>query len=309
MQFKALQLEDKAVFDRIFRRNPPESSWFNFTNLFIWQKTYQPQWTLEDDCLFILMHRHGVIYAFPPFVADQSQFIPATDKLINYFSEQGIPFNLKGLSPDMVQILTGWQPETFIATPCRDRYDYVYSAADLRELRGRKYHSKRNFVNRFSAANPNWRYVELTKDIIPDCMFVANQWCENKTCALFSDLELEHQAIGIAFDNFDKLGITGGALAVGDKIEAFSLGEMITPEMAVIHIEKANIYIDGIYTVINQEFCRNAWSNAVYINREEDLGIDGLRKAKESYFPVKLVEKYDIILASQASEQQDSEHH
>lgn len=298
MQFQDLHLEHKVLFDKIFARQIYENSWFNFSNLFIWQNAYRPKWALSDDCLYITLDRDGVFYAFPPFVAALDQFNPAVAQFKNYFDATGRPFILKGLSLQMTEHLINQNPHRYTATPRRDRYDYVYRSSDLQELKGRRYHAKRNHVNKFSLTYPDWSYINITEAQIPACLEVAKRWCEYRQCGASPDLYLEHQAIETALNNFTSLGLKGGAISIKGKIEAFSLGELTTPDMAVIHVEKANPEINGLYAVINQQFCRNCWSETLYINREEDLGVHGLRKAKESYLPVKLIEKYDITLDS-----------
>jgi hypothetical protein len=297
VHLQPLELKDKPLFDTIFQRHQPDNSWFSFVNFFIWQDAYHPQWAWEDECLFITLSRNGQFYAAPPFAPDQSRFVAGVELLIDYFASLKLPFHLKGLSTQMTNLLTTSQPHRFAVTPQRDRFDYVYLATDLIGLNGRKYHTKRNHINKFISVNHNWHYVEITDAWLPDCLQIANLWCEQKECSIHPDLEFEHQAIEIALNNFSALGLTGGAIVIGDKLEAFSCGEMLNSEMAVIHIEKANSEIDGLYTMLNHEFCRHAWQQALFINREEDLGLDGLRKAKESYFPIRLVEKHDLTLA------------
>jgi len=296
MDFQPLKLEHKPIFDRMFSRAQSDNSWFTFVNLFIWQDAYHPEWALEDDCLFITLSRHGIFYAFPPFIPSEQDFPAAVNKLVNYFDFRGLPFLLKGLSAPLAELLTAHQAGRFTATPRRDRYDYVYLTTDLAELNGRKYHSKRNHITNFSALNPDWRYGKLTPSRIPECLEIATLWCAHRECAIYPDLALEYQAIQLAFANYEALGLQGGVILVNNKVQAFTFGEKLNKEMTVIHIEKANPRIDGLYAIINKEFCLNAWQDVTYINREEDLGIHGLRKAKESYFPVKLIEKYDITL-------------
>jgi len=296
MDFQPLKLEHKPIFDKMFARTQSDNSWFTFVNLFIWQDAYHPEWVVEDDCLFVTLSRHGVFYAFPPFVPSEQDFPAAVDKLVTYFNGRDVPFLLKGLSASMAELLTTCRPGRFTATPRRDRYDYVYLTTDLAELNGRKYHSKRNHITKFTAANPDWHYGKLTPSRIEECMEIANIWCVHRECAIYPDLALEYQAIKLAFANYDALDLQGGVILIDNKVQAFTFSEKLNKEMAVIHIEKANPKIDGLYAIINKEFCKNAWQEVTYINREEDLGVPGLRKAKESYFPVKLIEKYDLTL-------------
>jgi hypothetical protein len=128
--------------------------------------------------------------------------------------------------------------------------------------------------------------------LIDEVLQLQEDWCEFKECADNQDLFLEDQAIYEALKNYRLLKFKGGVVLIDGKVEAFSFGEILNPETAVIHVEKANPEIPGLYTAINQMFASDSWSDVKYINREQDLGLEGLRKAKESYYPVHMIEKY-----------------
>ncbi|HWR40772.1 MAG TPA: phosphatidylglycerol lysyltransferase domain-containing protein [Patescibacteria group bacterium] len=297
MDYQPLTLTDKALFDRIFRRQRYENSWLTFTNLWMWHEAYAPEWAQDGDVLFLRVTRENQTYAFPPLLPPDADLAAAMEKLVIDFDRRGLPLEVKGLSPDMVKALEEAAPARFRFTSLRDRWDYLYAATDLRELAGRKYHSKRNHISRFQTTYPNWTYAPLTPELVPACRVNSDIWCEQRQCDLHPDLAFEYRAIQAALENLTKLGLTGGAIFLDGKVEAFTFGEMLNEDTLVIHIEKANGEIPGLYPAINQEFCRRAFPEAVWINREEDLGSEGLRKAKESYYPVRLVEKYAARLA------------
>jgi len=139
-------------------------------------------------------------------------------------------------------------------------------------------------------------YMPLTEALVQDCIDNELEWCEKRNCDEVLDLRCEKFAIIEALLKFSYLELSGGVIMIGGKVEAFTFGEALNEDTAVIHVEKGNPDINGIYAVINQEYCVNNWESMQYINREEDMGIEGLRKAKESYYPVTLIEKYDVAV-------------
>ncbi len=172
----------------------------------------------------------------------------------------------------------------------RDNSDYVYRTEDLIALKGKKYDGKRNKIKRFLKNNIPI-YQELTDDLVPDCLKLLAKWSKNKIPAICLD-----EPIKEALNNFSALDVEGAAIKINGKVEAFTIGEALNDDTAIIYIEVANSDIDGLAQYINQQFCRNAWSRCTYINREQDMGDAGLRRAKLSYHPVKLINKFDITL-------------
>ena len=184
-------------------------------------------------------------------------------------------------------------PARFLARPDRDQFDYVYPAKSLAGLSGRKLHKKKNHLNSF-LKNVDHKYLPLEKSLVEAVLDMQEDWCRMRECSLHPELLDEDHAVFEALQQFGRLDYIGGVILVEGKVEAFSLGEMLNPGTAVIHIEKANPGIPGLYAAINQMFAQNAWGKAEYINREQDLGVEGLRKAKLSYQPHHLVEKYTL---------------
>lgn len=177
----------------------------------------------------------------------------------------------------------------------RDHCDYVYLTEELIHLEGNKFHGKRNHINKFKKHH-TYDYTTLTPDLIDACLSLESEWCNLKHCELFPGLLGEERAIYQALHNMEKLDFKGGVIQIDGAVEAFALGEQLNPHTAVIHIEKANPAFDGLYQLINQEFCAHEWKGMTYINREQDLGDEGLRKAKLSYHPHHLVNKYTVTL-------------
>ena len=188
-------------------------------------------------------------------------------------------------------------PGRYEFTPDRDNYEYIYKSEDLINLSGKKFRQKKNHLNQFRMQYSNYEYMPITEDIIPLCRETAASWVETHH---EEGIEDELVAINLLFDNWETLGLKGGAIKLFGRVEAFSIGELLNDKMALIHIEKANPDIRGLYQAINNEFIRHEFSDVEFINREEDMGLPGLRQAKESYNPDHFAEKYDAVYANEA---------
>lgn len=293
IEFKALEKADKSIFDKYFRARYYENAHFNFTNLYIWRKPYKTRWTEFDGVIYIIVEWKGETFALQPFGSDD-KMQSAIKNLIDYFAANNIEFMISGVEKFFVDELNRYPDAEFEITKIDYNFDYVYLADDLINLAGRKFHSKKNHLNAFYKSYPFAEYVPITCEIIPECREVLEAWFELRRPELPNDpfLADEHNAIIEILDNFKDFNLKGGALKLDDKIIAFSFGEQLNEDTAVIHVEKADSTIRGAYAAINQAFAAEAWSKMKYINREEDMGLPNLRKAKESYKPVKLIEKF-----------------
>lgn len=292
--YKNIEIADKPIFDYFFSLKPFENSEFTFTNLFIWRHNYNIQHAVIDDHLCIAGRYEGDLpFIFPPIGKDSTTTGDVLLKMIEDYKQKGYPIIIKGMTQDYKELFELSVPGLLEYSPDPDNFDYVYLSQDLIKLEGRKYHSKRNHINRF-IKNYEYKYEPICVENIEECIIAEIEWSAERRGD--RGLEEERAAIIEALRNFDYLKLKGGALRINDKIEAFSIGQLLNPEMAVIHIEKANVDYRGCYTAINQQFAEHAWSDTLYINREEDMGIEGLRKSKLSYYPIKMVKKYTGLL-------------
>jgi hypothetical protein len=289
--FKPIEIQDKAVFMEYFRQDPPEISELTFTNLFIWRHQYRPVWMEWGDCLLIIYQpKGGIPYGlFPVGTGDKRQ---ALETLCRELKRLASEVRICRVGEHSVKHHV--DPDRYTVLPDRDNSDYVYLTSDLINLSGRKYHKKKNHVNQF-IKNHDFEYRPLNPELVEHFFEMQEAWCRMRECVENPELLAEDYAIHEALTWFKDLDFQGGAILINAGVEAFSLGEMLNKETAVIHIEKANPEIPGLYAAINQCFCMNAWPEATYINREQDMGIDGLRKAKESYYPHHMVNKYTVI--------------
>lgn len=292
--FKEIELEDKAVFDEYIGKKIYDNSEFNFTNFFIWRYHYKLSFTVYKDHLCIIgQYRKKFPIIFPPLGHQEDGFDSALMMLVEYFKEKGYPVIIKSITEPIREVMDKALPGVFRYKPDPDMYDYVYLSEDLINLKGRKYQKKRNHINKFKNRY-EYQYEPIAQDNIEECLIAGMEWAAARSDEL--GIQEEKVAIVEALRNMDFLGIQGGALRINGKIQAFSLGEQLNPHMAVIHIEKANTDYDGSYAMINQQFAQNCWGHLKYINREEDMGLAGLRKAKKSYHPIKMIVKYTGLL-------------
>ncbi|HEX3020029.1 MAG TPA: phosphatidylglycerol lysyltransferase domain-containing protein [Chitinispirillaceae bacterium] len=293
--FKPLELTDREVINSALWLYQPETSDLTFTNLFMWRRKYHYQWCMHEKWLFLIAKGDNEnIYALEP-VGPPSRF-EVTLILLKWLDKQSssLPVILRADKRMLNEVNT---KDIFETEPIRDHFDYLYSTTDLITLSGRHYHSKRNHLKRFFK-DYQTDYQILSKTQITKCLDFSSRWCQINHCKKDTSLYDEHVAISEAFIHFDQLQLNGAALYIKGEMVAFTLGELLNNVTAVIHVEKAFTEFHGIYAAINQLFCANRFNHTSFINREQDLGDDGLRKAKLSYNPVRLVEKFRIKMKS-----------
>jgi hypothetical protein len=292
--FKDLSLEDKPLFDSLLKEIQPEISELTFTNLFVWNDSEPVKISRLGETMLVQRGRlrDGETFLLPPL--GKEPLPDVLGQLPKYeldLRENGLK-SFYGFTPHQVQQL---RKEELRSEPDRDDWDYVYLTRDLSELAGDKYHPKRNFIARCLSKH-DCRYAPIGPREIEDCLQLQTEWCNLRNCSEVKGLEAENTAIKTAFEHFAHLNIFGGAIYVDERLEAFTLGEQLNKDTAVIHFEKANPKIEGLYQLINQWFCQKALGQFMFVNREQDLGILGLRKAKESYYPHHMVEKSIVHL-------------
>jgi uncharacterized protein len=294
-KFKPLQLEDREALGEIVWKYQPQTSEWTFTNLFIWRSHYGFQWSRYRDWVLLLSaaHPQGPFFLQP--IGPPSR-LDVVRKCLQWLREEKGEKNPRIERADSRLVDEIREAQDLAFEPTRDQSDYVYQGQDLIQLAGRKYHGKRNHINKFLQTCA-FTYASLEARLLPECLKLGGFWCEIHRCEEDMNLMGEWEAVREALAHFPELKIQGGVILIQDKVEAFSLGELLNRETAVIHVEKANPEIPGLYPVINQQFGEKTWPQVPWINREQDLGEPGLRKAKESYFPDRLAGKFRVRLA------------
>jgi hypothetical protein len=294
-QFKPLALEDRDLLRHHLWDYRPETSELTFTNLFMWQSHYGYQWCRERDWLLVVSTKvSGAAWALPPLGPP-----PRADicrQVLAWLREtQGVADPaIERADPRLAAELAGMAE--FVVEPVRDHFDYLYRTADLIQLAGGQYHTQRNHINSFNRDH-HYRYETLRPEHLPACLDLGARWCQMKRCDQDLSLTGEWGAVQVALTNFQALQLQGGVILVNDRVAAFSCGELLNKETAVIHLEKADPELRSLYAVINQQVTQEIWAGVPFINREQDLGEPGLRKAKLSYHPDHLVKKFRIRLA------------
>ena len=294
MQWKPIDITDRELIESYTKNNRIEISDITFTNLFIWHFSRAICYAIVDETLLIKTRypNENPFIFYPIGGGDKKSALLRAKK---YFTKNNFPFVIKSLSNADLEELNGFEIGTFEIYKNRDRFDYVYSVQELIELKGRKYHKKKNHLNRFKELY-EYKYERITKENLDELLEMWKFWFGQNGDKVSEGLKNEYIGVVEVIRYFDSLSLKGGLLRIDGKIVAFSFGEELNSDTVVIHTEKADIEIHGAYQMINQQFLENEWSDYTYVNREEDLGIEGLRKAKNSYNPIYLVEKNEATL-------------
>jgi uncharacterized protein len=291
LNFTPLVIDHKQEIEALLRQYPPIISEMTFTNLFIWRYYYQFQIAFHQEFVTLLAQPKGAHpYFFPPL--GKGDIRSWAIECLNYFKNQDLLPCFQRIPESMTKELSDFSGLKIVAD--RDNSDYVYRINKLIRLSGNKYHTLKNHINRFNKKH-TWEYLPLTPDLIEECLNLQEEWCRSKNCLESHHLLNEDQAIIESINKMNSLSYKGGVIRIDQKVEAFTLGEILNPETVVIHIEKANPELPGLYPVLQQQFLEREWSIIPFVNREQDLGIEGLRKSKLSYHPEFMVNKYRLI--------------
>lgn len=296
--FKQLELSDKEILDKFFKANQMQNSETTFTNLYMWRQCYAVRWLVVHGHLVIAPNAYESHWILPPYGLGHGddEYRQSLLDVEADFKNRGVPFVIRAVTEEEKERIERVLPGKFDFTYERDISDYIYHGEDLRELKGRKYSKKRNHLNAFLKDYPDHVVEPLSKDNAAEAWDFVERWCGERNCAgdIDSSLLCERQAIYDALFAFEDLDYQGLLIRIDGKVVAFTMGEMVNDKTLVIHIEKAFGDYRGLYPAINKAFV-NLFPEADFINREEDMGLEGLRKAKESYYPSHLLKKYKAV--------------
>lgn len=289
---------DRVWITAAAAKSGERASEYSFANLLLWASAFQQT---VADYHGLLLVRVGVAEGFGYFwPAGEGDVSAALTALEADAAERGEPFRLVCLSAEQVEKLEALRPGEFAFTSHRDGWDYLYDVDKLADLAGRKLHSKRNHCARFEDAVPDWSFSPMTPADLPECLALDEEWDrrsrEREGAEEATDMTLERRALLTAAKYFSEIGLEGGVLRDGSgRLLAFTMGDPISADTFDVHFEKALDDVPGCYAVINREFARylrEKYPSLRYLNREEDMGIEGLRRAKESYYPDLMGEKH-----------------
>ncbi len=294
LKFKKLEIGDKKEFESYMDGHGYRHSEASFSNLFIWQEAWNIRWAQDGEALYMSMDSDVYRpFLLPPYLKDTAMSCrPYMEKAQTYMMDTFGVFYMKCVIPEMVAKIKEDCKGRFKFTYDACNSEYIYNTADLINLEGKKYHSKRNHINRF-LKNHTYEFLSYTPDLEEDCLFIHNSWMEERQYMSEREAAEELLATQKALQYFDRLNFAGCVIKSDGKPAAFSFGERICEDTAIIHIEKACCGQDGVYQLINREFAARAFSDTRYINRAEDMGLEGLRKAKLSYYPAFMLKRYD----------------
>lgn len=275
-----LCLSDKLLVDAALKASPQMLSDYNFTNLWMWDPLRNYQLLEREGFLLI---QFGDIFLYP---LGKGSPVPLIQKLI----QENRPFRMRAIPEEALKELAFLSPHIF---PEENRFDYLYNFDDLVNLPGNAYQAKRNLIHQFER-DYDYKFEEINESNLPQVVEAEEKWYQESS---EKNIDFEHEGALRALYHFSPLGIRGGALFIENKVVAYSLAEYIHPEVLLIHEEKAFSEHHGAYQMINQQMLKHL-PHVLLVNREEDLGKENLHKVKESYHPVKLLKKFQILIAT-----------
>ena len=291
IDFHRLVPAQMEEYNRILFSGRPRGCEYSFANLCLWGRQ---QVAFLHGCVAFFSHYNGrSVYPYPIGSGDRRAVIEA---VLQDARERGIPCRITGMTDDDRAELESWFPDKFAIRTDRDVFDYVYAVDDLADLRGRKFQKKRNHFNRFRAEHPDYEVRELNNCNLHQALRMVDDWYRIRMKAdPHGNYMLENIAMARGFRNYQKLGMEGIMLLDGGEVLAVTMGSQLGPDTFDIHFEKAREDVDGAYNAVNCEFARYLrlkYPQVRYLDREDDMGLEGLRKAKLSYNPHHMVEKH-----------------
>lgn len=295
ISFRPITIKDKELITSFTLPSDNRNCDYSFSNICSWRFLYDTEFAVVDKMLLIrfwIENKTKMVYMAP---TEQIDLKHAIELLETDAKKNGRELCMLGVTPEAKIRLEEAMPGSFIYLSDRDYFDYIYLREDLATLRGKKYQAKRNHVNNFVKTYP-YKYIEITPELVPECLQLESKWFKaNSGGDDEQELNDERRSMIYALNHCEELGLRGGAICVNHQIVAFSFGAPITYNTFGVHVEKADINYEGSYAIINKEFAAHLPEQYIYVNREEDLGIEGLRKAKLSYQPTILLEKSAAI--------------
>lgn len=285
IDFKLISIEDKDLLNKYLdSRCNKNLCDYNFVNLAIWAEIYNAQWAMFKDTLIIYNGKDDIFLMPSGCNIDSGRIITLSEE----FFKSGYSGNFTLVEKNFVESHRIELEKYFEITEDLAFADYIYSVEKLVALKGKKLQKKKNLVNQFIKNKPDYKVLKLEKNLFPECFKIAEEWCASKNCEKIG-FSHEKSALGKAFDNCDELNIDGLSIFVQNKMIAFSIFSRMNEEMYDIHFEKFNSDIKGAGQIINFETAKYLQDKCKFVNREQDLGLEGLRQAKLSYDPEMII--------------------
>lgn len=295
-----LTLADRAWLAPLLAAENSLSSDGCFGTFFLWGSAFGLTAARLGDRLLARYGGEDALFAYP---AGSGELLPAIRQLYALAAADGAPLTLAGVNEDQKSRLEQAFPGCFAFTEKRDAADYIYDAEKMDTLSGKKLQSKRNHCNRFEQEYPDWHFEPLTREHFGDCLALLEQWEAGHEEDVDEMQLAEQAAVRSALENYEQLKLVGGMLFVGERPVAFTIGEFVGQNGVDVRFEKADVSVHGAYQMINRQFVRylrESNPSLQWLNREEDMGHEGLRRAKESYYPARMLMKYDAVFVGPA---------
>lgn len=291
MEFHSPTLDDLKWVGKAFDYGQTDCCEYCFGNLFMWSDIYDNK-IADDNGIFVSADfTETPVFCYPIGKGDKKATI---EKLISFTENMNVALEFYGLTEKDKDELESLFPEKFHFEEKRDSFDYLYTTESLSTLSGRKLASKRNHISYFEK-NFDWKYEPINESNISQCKLLNEHWEKLNKEKNPEEISHEHFAIQKALNNYFDLNLEGGVLTIQNEIVAFTFGEKLNDRTFCTHVEKAYGNIRGAYQMINRELSRQLLGKYEYINREDDTGSEGLRQAKLSYHPCRLVVKYSAV--------------
>ncbi|MCU0599076.1 MAG: phosphatidylglycerol lysyltransferase domain-containing protein [Desulfobacterales bacterium] len=289
LEFSSIDLSKQHAYLEALSQSPQVTSDYSFINLWGWMTVYGLEWAWSENLVWIRQNLPRPMNWAP--VGDWKH--ADWTRIVKPSPESGAGF--VRVPEPLVEIWKNFFGQSMTATEDRDQWDYVYDSKELIELPGNRFHKKKNHLNQFKKAYA-CQYAPITHNIVEQAKAMQNDWCTWRECS--SDIELAHEneAIARVLAAWDDLsGVMGGCILVDGRAAAYTVGERLTPDMMVIHFEKGSAEYKGVYQAINQMFLEHQAAGIPWVNREQDIGDEGLRQAKLSYHPVRFLKKFRVV--------------
>lgn len=288
LEFRKIELKDGEWIKPMLAKSDFRGCEYSFANNIAWHRFFETKVCRYKDFYITKSEKYGLHFTFPAGEGDYKELF---GELKNYAESNGCSLVVTSVLPENIKLFEELFPGEYTVSSDESDFDYIYLAENLRTLKGKKYHGKRNHLNRFY--ENDWSYSEMTERDFDDCIQFAVESYNNNNSYDNESSVGEQYAINTFFNYFDELELKGGVIKVGGKVKGFTIGSRINSDTADIHIEKADQTINGAYTAVMNEFAKTL-PEFTYINREEDLGIEGLRQSKRSYYPEFMIVKNTI---------------
>jgi hypothetical protein len=292
MTFHPLTLSDREAMQAVTLPSGRRNCNYTFANLVGWQFWYYTEVCVLENAV-VLRYTFEGQRAYMVCTAEAL----STELVEALFDDSNGDLTLIGLEDSQVAQLSILNSQFSITNePVRDQYDYIYRRTDLATLHGKHFDAKRNHINRFRSEHPDFEYRPLTPELFDECRRLTEIWQVEKNVNenRNDSIDAEHRVMETIFSNWDALGMTGGSIFVDGRMVAFTYGAAVTTDTLDVCVEKADRHVEGAFAIINQQFAEHLPEQYVYLNREEDMGIPGLRQAKLSYHPEILL-TYNVV--------------